>query len=134
MRKRTPTVHSRFESAPQPGNLSNKITTSLDRQFNWPLAYALTRNRNKSLYRTQSLSYASAKDSSSKTWAKSLSRASVTQSAPMPRHGSSESDRLYLQLIADFSGRILIRRKSVKSLLLTSILAFSALSAAVAAD
>ena len=35
-RKRTPSVRSRFESAPQQANPSNNITICLDRQFNWP--------------------------------------------------------------------------------------------------
>jgi hypothetical protein len=47
-RKRTPRPHSRFESAPQPVNLSNKITISLDRQFNSPPGCAPTHRPNKS--------------------------------------------------------------------------------------
>ena len=101
------TSHSRSESAPPRANLSSNITICLDRQFSWPPAYALTRNRNKSWYRTRSPSCASAKVSCSKTWAKLLSKALVPRSAPTPPRGSSELDRFYLQLIADFSGRIL---------------------------
>src|SRR5205823_2345696 len=56
-------------------------------RFNWPPVCAVTRSRNKSSYRTSSPSYVSAKNSFSKTWAKLASKASVTQSAPMPPRG-----------------------------------------------
>src|SRR6266487_3548925 len=109
MRKRTLSVRSRSGSVLPRANLSNNATIYLDQQFSWPPAYALTRNRNKSWSRMQSPSCALAKDFSSKTWAKLPSKALVTRSALMPPHGSSELDRFYLQLIADFSGRILVR-------------------------
>src|SRR4030095_5204437 len=109
MRKRILNARSRSELAQQQANPWSNITISLDRQFNWPPAYALTRSQNKSWYRTQSLSCASGKDSSSKIWAKSSSKASAIQSAPMLPHGGSELDRFCLQLIAAFSGRILVR-------------------------
>jgi hypothetical protein len=76
----------------QQANPSSNITISLDQQFNWRLAYALTRNPNKSWYQMQSPSYASAKASNSKTSARLRSRASVARSAPMPLLGSTELD------------------------------------------
>jgi Protein of unknown function (DUF4242)/Adenylate and Guanylate cyclase catalytic domain len=68
--KQIPTAHSRFESTPQPANLSSSTTIYLDPQFNSPRASVLTRNRNKSWYRMQSPSFALARDFYSKISAK----------------------------------------------------------------
>src|SRR6267143_2171039 len=91
--KQAQNARLRSELALQQANPSSNITISLDQQFNWRPAYALTRNRNKSWYRTRSPSYASGKASNSKTSARLRSRASVTRSALMPPHGNSELDQ-----------------------------------------
>src|SRR5258708_29069210 len=107
--KQAQNARSRSELALQQANPSSNITISLDRRFNWPPAYALTHNQNKSWYQTRSPSYALARDSCLKTWAKLPSKALVTPCALMPLLGSTELHRFNLQLIADFWGRILVR-------------------------
>jgi len=93
-----PSARSRSGSAPQPANLSNKTTISLDQRFNWPPVSALMRSRNKFWYRTQFQTYASAKDCRSKKSAKLPSKASVPQSALTRLHGSK---RIRQSLSAD---------------------------------